>query len=65
METEYLTAREAATYLRLAPATLANRRTVGDGPPFLKLGAKIVYSRRDLDAWAAARRCLCTREGRP
>jgi len=57
---EYLTAAEAARYLRLAAGTLANRRVEGDGPPFMRLGTKIVYSSRDLDSWASARRCLRT-----
>ena len=56
VEDGYLTADEAAAYLRLAPGTLANRRSFGGGPPFLKLGAKVVYRCRDLDAWATARR---------
>jgi Helix-turn-helix domain len=56
MEGDYFTAEEAASYLRLAPATLANWRSSGDGPLYLKLGAKVVYRRRDLDAWADAHR---------
>jgi len=56
MAGDYLTAEEAASYLRLAPATLANWRSSGCGPSYLKLGARVVYRRRDLDAWAEARK---------
>ena len=53
---DYFTATEAAAYMRLAPGTLANRRSSGDGPAYLKLGARVVYRRSDLDAWAASQR---------
>lgn len=46
-----LRARDAASYLGLAPATLSKYRCLGGGPPFMKLGRAVVYSRRDLDAW--------------
>jgi hypothetical protein len=56
MEREYLTASEAADYLTLATATLANRRSAGTGPIFSKLGTRVVYKRQDLDAWAMGQR---------
>ncbi len=52
----YLDRDQAAAYLRLSPRTLdtwAVRRS--DGPPFCKLGKRVVYRRSDLDSWAAAR----------
>ncbi|MEM7482793.1 MAG: helix-turn-helix domain-containing protein [Acidobacteriota bacterium] len=41
----------AAEYLGLAPATLETMRSRGGGPPFVKLGRRVVYHREDLDAW--------------
>lgn len=47
---------EAAEYLGLAPATLAKMRMRGDGPPFVKVGHRLVaYREADLVAWTQAR----------
>ena len=46
----------AADYLGLSPATLETLRSRGGGPPFVKLGRRVVYRREDLDAWLAASR---------
>lgn len=45
----------AARYLGLSPKTLETLRTRGGGPPFLKLGRRVVYRKTDLDTWLAAR----------
>lgn len=45
---------QAAERTNLARATLAKLRVLGGGPPFLKLGAKVLYAPEDLDAWIAA-----------
>lgn len=42
---------QAAARCRLARATLAKLRVNGSGPPFVKLGAKVLYDAADLDAW--------------
>jgi hypothetical protein len=34
---------------------MAKLRVVGGGPPFLKMGAKVLYPAAALDAWIAAR----------
>ena len=44
----------AAQRLGLARATLAKLRVKGGGPPFVKLGAKVLYEMGDLEAWIAA-----------
>ena len=51
MTTDYLTAQEAADYLRSSPSTLAKRRVDGSGPVFYKIGTTIRYRRSDLDDW--------------
>jgi hypothetical protein len=52
-----MNAREAASYLGLAHATLAK---MGGSPTFMRLGRKIVYCRDDLDAWLNDRRATST-----
>lgn len=62
---EKLSRKEAARYLtqlgyRIAPQTLANmaaNNNARGGPPFIKIGwaRPVVYSRVELDAWAARR----------
>ena len=49
-----LDTREAAARLGLARATLAKLRVRGGGPPFVKLGTKVLYDSADLAAWIAA-----------
>lgn len=55
---EYLTANEVADLLRLSIHTLSAWRTRAnaDGPPWIKMGDSIRYSRSDLEAWLEARR---------
>lgn len=55
---------QAAAHTGLAPSSLATLRCRGGGPPYYKLGRRCVYSRRDLEAWLAARRVGSTAEGK-
>ena len=55
----FLTEKEAAEYIALAPATLRRWRCVGRGPSWHRLSTsgrrgRIVYARADLEAWIAA-----------
>ena len=50
-EGDLLTAREVGRILRLAPGTLANARSRGEGVPYLKLGTAVRYRRHDVTAW--------------
>jgi predicted DNA-binding transcriptional regulator AlpA len=50
-----LTANEAAKLLGIAPSTLAKLRLSGDGPIYCKLGRRVVYRRKDLEAWLETR----------
>ena len=52
---EFLTTDEAAVFLRLSPRTLEKQRVLGGGPRFRKFGARVVYARSDLRAWADTR----------
>lgn len=54
-ERQTLTTPEAAKYLRLSPKTLETKRSRGGGPPYIKLGRRVVYRRTDLDKWLESR----------
>ena len=55
-QSPFLNTREAASYLRLQPATLDRWRSIRGGPTFRKLGGRVVYKKTDLDAFADAAR---------
>jgi excisionase family DNA binding protein len=46
----------AAAQLGVKSATLAKWRVRGGGPPFLKVGSRVRYSRADLEQWLGERR---------
>lgn len=54
IEPANLTVREAARYLGVSPATLNAWRSRGTGPEYLKLGGKVFYPVRLLDAYCDA-----------
>ncbi|MCC6789098.1 MAG: helix-turn-helix domain-containing protein [Hyphomonadaceae bacterium] len=45
--------RQAASFLGVAPKTLANWRSQGKGPKFCRLGRAIGYRQEDLDVFVA------------
>jgi predicted DNA-binding transcriptional regulator AlpA len=51
---------EAATYLGLSTPYLNRLRATGGGPPFFKIGARVVYAPADLDDWLAKHRRTST-----
>lgn len=53
----------AAAYLLLSNKTLANYRSRGVGPLFIKRG-RVFYRREDLDNWLAAGRCQSAAQAR-
>jgi hypothetical protein len=59
---EYLDTAAAAELLKLSSSTLTKRRLTGDGPKYLKLGRRVVYSRRALEAWARGHERASTSE---
>jgi predicted DNA-binding transcriptional regulator AlpA len=52
----------AAEFLGLSSSTLNKLRVRGGGPPYLKLGRRVVYDTADLEAWSASRRRTSTSE---
>jgi predicted DNA-binding transcriptional regulator AlpA len=50
---ELLTVKEAADFLRLSVSCLNQWRVKGIGPPYIKLGSRVVYAETDLRNWVA------------
>lgn len=50
----WLNARECAQYIRRSSSSLAALRTRGDGPPFRRVGNRVVYDRSEVDEWIQA-----------
>lgn len=50
----YMRRSEAAQYVGLRPQTLAKYASARRGPPFSKLGTRVIYAKSALDAWVAA-----------
>ncbi len=51
---ENLNTPQSAKFLTLSPRTLEKWRLTGGGPPFRRLGRRIVYRLADLRAWVEA-----------
>ena len=51
---------QAAEFLGVSVSTLNKLRVSGGGPPYLKLGRRVVYDPADLEAWSASRRRTST-----
>lgn len=58
--TPFLSAEEAALYLRVSVRALEHFRGEGGGPDYRKHGGSIVYHRDELDRWSAQRRYSST-----
>jgi predicted site-specific integrase-resolvase len=52
----FMTTEEVAAYLRVARVTLGRWRREGSGPPWSRPVRRILYLKRDLDAWVDASR---------
>ena len=59
---DFLDTAGASAFLKLSLSTLTKRRLTGGGPRYLKLGRRVVYSRRELEAWARSHECGSTSE---
>lgn len=53
---------EAAPRVGVKPKTLANWRTLGLGPKFIRAGRLIAYDPADIEAWKDTRRVSSTSE---
>lgn len=59
-EEAFLTTTEAAAFYRTAVPTLEGWRVKGGGPPFIRLGRRVVYAKSDLIAFAQRNRRAST-----
>lgn len=59
---DLLTATDLAKELNTHARTLANWRTAGTGPRFVKVGGSVRYRRSDVDAWLEKRTISSTSE---
>lgn len=53
---ERLTEKELARHWRVTQRTLQRKRETGDGPPWLKIGGRVLYPRSDLLEYEASHR---------
>jgi predicted DNA-binding transcriptional regulator AlpA len=60
-----LNQREASAALRVSERTLERNRLTGDGPPFVKIGRRVLYRQSDLDTWLASHTRHSTSEAQP
>ncbi|MFT8481168.1 helix-turn-helix domain-containing protein [Gluconobacter oxydans] len=56
----YLRGGEAAELIGVSIRTLEKYRCTGGGPPFLKVGSRVLYLREDVEAWLQRHRCRNT-----
>jgi hypothetical protein len=60
-----LTESQLAEFRRVTKQTLRNERLRGDGPPYLKVGGRVLYSEEDIAAWLATKRRTSTSDPGP
>jgi hypothetical protein len=59
----YLNETEVSALIRVAIMSLRRWRREGKGPPFRKLGSRVVYSRDEVIGWAEAQARTSTTTG--
>lgn len=59
---QYLTAQQLSARWneQISPRTLANWRTSGCGPRYVKIGGRVMYRITDIEAWENARSVTST-----
>lgn len=51
MTDKAMSEKEAAEYLGLRPNTLSNWRITRKGPPYYRVGGRIIYRLKELEFW--------------
>jgi hypothetical protein len=51
----YITTTQLADRTSVAASTWTKRRLTGDGPPFVRVGSRVIYRVEDVEVWLAAR----------
>jgi hypothetical protein len=57
---ETLNVIKAASYTNLSKSSLDKLRVYGGGPLYIKVGARVVYDRMDLDTWLIGKKVANT-----
>jgi len=57
MPDELLETKEAAEFLKISISWLAKARAAKDGPPYIRIGRNIRYSKAALLRWLKSREC--------
>lgn len=57
---QFIDTKVAAQIVPLSESTLNKARCTGDGPPFYKIGARVLYSKRELIQWLQSHKRLST-----
>ena len=57
---KHLNVRAAALYIGVSKSFLDQLRIRGGGPPYIKIGQKVLYDVRDLDRWIEERKFKST-----
>ena len=57
---ETLSVPQAATYTSISKSSLDKLRVYGGGPPYIKVGARVIYDRIDLDTWLVGKKVANT-----
>jgi hypothetical protein len=55
-----LNVKQAAEYTGLSKSSLDKLRIFGGGPLYIKVGARVVYDRVDLESWLAGKKIANT-----
>jgi hypothetical protein len=57
---ETLNVLQAAEYTNISKSSLDKLRVYGGGPLYIKVGARVVYDRLDLDTWLVGKKVANT-----
>ena len=57
---ETLNVIQAATYTNISKSSLDKLRVYGGGPLYIKVGARVIYDRLDLDTWLIGKKVANT-----
>jgi predicted DNA-binding transcriptional regulator AlpA len=55
-----LSVHETADLLRVSESWLNKARLIGSGPPFMKLGRRVLYDPADIESWLSSRKFSST-----
>ena len=60
MTEQFLNQARLANRWQISPRTLERWRWKGEGPAFVKIGGRVVYRLKEIEAYEGSRRCAST-----